>query len=458
MKEITNYKNMRILVIGLGKSGFNAAKLLHKLGAQVTVNDLKTPKDEKIVTDLEDKGIQVITGSHPLSLLDKTELIVKNPGIPYSNVLVSAAMKQKIQIITEPELAYEILEAQMIGITGTNGKTTTTTMISLMLNQDRQKGHAYVAGNIGIPASKVAQKATSDDVMVSELSSFQLLGITKLRPHIAVLTNIYEAHTDYHGSRENYIKAKMRITMNQDENDFFVVNWDSEEWQNLSKQSHAKVIPFSRQDKIETGAYEKNGFLYYRDEKIMAAEDIKVPGSHNVENALAALTVAKLMGQTTESIVEVLKTFSGVRHRTQYVTTLNNRKFYNDSKATNMEATEKALSGFKSPIVLLAGGLDRGFTFERLIPYFKNVSKMIVFGETADLMAEAGEKAGISEIKHSKNVVSAVPLAYEMSHKGDIILLSPACASWDQYPTFEVRGDMYIDAIEKLVKKVEEEK
>lgn len=458
MKEITNYKNMRILVIGLGKSGFNAAKLLHKLGAQVTVNDLKTPKDEKIVTDLEDKGIQVITGSHPLSLLDKTELIVKNPGIPYSNVLVSAAMKQKIQIITEPELAYEILEAQMIGITGTNGKTTTTTMISLMLNQDRQKGHAYVAGNIGIPASKVAQKATSDDVMVSELSSFQLLGITKLRPHIAVLTNIYEAHTDYHGSRENYIKAKMRITMNQDENDFFVVNWDSEEWQNLSKQSHAKVIPFSRQDKIETGAYEKNGFLYYRDEKIMAAEDIKVPGSHNVENALAALTVAKLMGQTTGSIVEVLKTFSGVRHRTQYVTTLNNRKFYNDSKATNMEATEKALSGFKSPIVLLAGGLDRGFTFERLIPYFKNVSKMIVFGETADLMAEAGEKAGISEIKHSKNVVSAVPLAYEMSHKGDIILLSPACASWDQYPTFEVRGDMYIDAIEKLVKKVEEEK
>ncbi|KRL38693.1 UDP-N-acetylmuramoyl-L-alanine--D-glutamate ligase [Liquorilactobacillus uvarum] len=458
MKEITNYKNMRILVIGLGKSGFNAAKLLHKLGAQVTVNDLKTPKDDKIVTDLEDKGIQVITGSHPLSLLDKTELIVKNPGIPYSNVLVSAAIKQKIQIITEPELAYEILEAQMIGITGTNGKTTTTTMISLMLNQDRQKGHAYVAGNIGVPASKVAQKATSDDVMVSELSSFQLLGITKLHPHIAVLTNIYEAHTDYHGSRENYIKAKMRITMNQDENDFFVVNWDSEEWQNLSKQSHAKVIPFSRQDKIETGAYEKNGFLYYRDEKIMAAEDIKVPGSHNVENALAALTVAKLMGQTTESIVEVLKTFSGVRHRTQYVTTVNNRKFYNDSKATNMEATEKALSGFKSPIVLLAGGLDRGFTFERLIPYFKNVSKMIVFGETADLMAEAGKKAGISEIKHSKNVVSAVPLAYEMSHKGDIILLSPACASWDQYPTFEVRGDMYIDAIEKLVKKVEEEK
>lgn len=458
MKEITNYKNMRILIIGLGKSGFNAAKLLHKLGAQVTVNDLKKPKDETIVTELENAGIRVITGSHPLSLLDGTELIVKNPGIPYSNILVSAAVKQNIQIITEPELAYEVLEAQMIGVTGTNGKTTTTTMISLMLNQDRQKGRAYVAGNIGIPASVVAQKAAPEDVMVSELSSFQLLGITKLHPHIAVLTNIYEAHTDYHGTRENYIKAKMRITMNQDKSDFFVVNWDSEEWRNLSKQSRAKVIPFSRQDKIETGAYEKDGFLYYRDEKIMAADDIKVPGSHNVENALAALTVAKLMGQTTESIVEVLKTFSGVRHRTQYVTTFNKRKFYNDSKATNMEATEKALSGFKAPIILLAGGLDRGFTFERLIPYFKNVRSLIVFGETADLMAEAGKKAGISDIKHTENVVTAVPLAYKMSHEGDIILLSPACASWDQYPTFEVRGDMYINTIEKLVKKAEEEK
>lgn len=458
MKKITNYKNMHILVIGLGKSGLNAAKLLNKLGARVTVNDLKKPKDAKIVTDLESTGIKVVTGSHPLSLLQGTELIVKNPGIPYSNVLVSAAVKQKIQIITEPELAYEILEAQMIGITGTNGKTTTTTMISLMLNQGREKGHAYVAGNIGVPATLVAQKATSDDVMVSELSSFQLLGITKLHPHIAVLTNIYEAHTDYHGSRENYVKAKMRITMNQDENDFFVVNWDSKEWQNLSKQSRAKVVPFSRQDKIETGAYEKDGFLYFRGEKIMAAAEIRVPGAHNVENALAALTAAKLMGQSTESIVEVLKTFSGVRHRTQYVTTLNKRKFYNDSKATNMEATEKALSGFKAPIVLLAGGLDRGFTFERLIPYFKNVRSLIVFGETADLMAKAGQKAGVSEIKHTENVVTAVPLAYEMSHEGDIILLSPACASWDQYPTFEVRGDMYINAIEQLAKKVEARK
>ncbi|WP_057896622.1 UDP-N-acetylmuramoyl-L-alanine--D-glutamate ligase [Liquorilactobacillus oeni] len=455
MKKITSYENKKVLVIGLGKSGFNSAELLSTLGAKVTVNDLKEPKDPQIAAELKKHAIGLVTGGHPLSLLDGMDLVVKNPGIPYNNVLVAAAVKQGLPIITEPELAYEILDAPMIGVTGTNGKTTTTTMISLMLNQGRTKGKAYLAGNIGIPASKVAQKATPDDIMVTELSSFQLLGITKLHPHIAVLTNIYEAHTDYHGSRANYIKAKMRLTMNQNKNDFFVVNWDSVEWQDLSRQSAAKVVPFSRQDKSEEGAYLKDGWLYFRKEKIMSAAEIKVPGDHNIENALAALTVAKLLGQSTENIVEVLKTFSGVRHRTQYVTTINDRKFYNDSKATNMEATEKALAGFSAPVVLLAGGLDRGFTFERLVPYFKKLRGLIVFGQTADLVAAAAESAGVKKILHTKDVVTAVPLAYKMSKKGDIVLLSPACASWDQYPTFEVRGDMFITAVTKLQKQVE---
>ncbi len=455
MKKITAYENKKVLVIGLGKSGVNAAKLLCELGADVTVNDLKAPKDPKVAAGLRQQGIRLVTGGHPLSLLEGTELVVKNPGIPYSNVLVAAAVKQHLPIITEPELAFEILDAPLIGITGTNGKTTTTTMIALMLNQGATKGQALLAGNIGIPASQVAQKATAADVMVTELSSFQLLGITKLKPHIAVLTNIYEAHTDYHGSRENYVKAKMRITMNQDQADFFVVNWDAAEWRQLSQLSHAQVVPFSRQDKTEAGAYLKDGWLCFKGEKIMLASAIKVPGDHNVENALAALAVAKLMGKSNEQIAEVLQTFSGVRHRTQYVTTINGRKFYNDSKATNMEATEKALAGFTAPVVLMAGGLDRGFTFERLEPYFKNLRGLIVFGETADLVAAAGKKAGVKKIVHTKDVVSAVPLAYEMSQAGDVVLLSPACASWDQYPTFEVRGDLFITAVTKLQKQVE---
>ncbi|MDN2452496.1 UDP-N-acetylmuramoyl-L-alanine--D-glutamate ligase [Lactobacillus sp. UCMA15818] len=454
MKTTTTYKNKKVLVVGLGKSGINSAKLLCKLGSKVTVNDLKKAP-QNIVDNLQAEGIKVITGGHPLSLLDDTDLIVKNPGIPYSNVLIAEAVRRGFTIITEPELAYEILDAQMIGVTGTNGKTTTTTLISLMLNQGRKDGEAYVAGNIGIPATLVAQKATKKDVMVTELSSFQLLGATKLRPHVAVLTNIYEAHTDYHGTRANYIKAKMNITKNQTKADYFVVNWDSEEWRKLSTQSNATIVPFSRKGTSKAGAYEKDGWLYFREEKIMLASEIKIPGEHNIENALAAITVVKLMGQENKNIVEVLKTFSGVRHRTQYVTTINQRKIYNDSKATNMEATEKALAGFNNPVVLLAGGLDRGFTFERLIPYFKNLRGIIVFGETGDLVAQAAKQAGVKQIVKTENVKTAVPIAYDMSKENDVILLSPACASWDQYPTFEVRGDMFIQAIEDLKKELE---
>lgn len=454
MKKITTYRGKNVLVVGLGKSGVNSAKLLRKLGSTVTVNDLKEAP-QKILDELHAEGIKVVTGGHPLSLLDETDLLVKNPGIPYSNVLIAEALRRGLTIITEPELAYEILDAQMIGVTGTNGKTTTTTLISLMLNQGRQNGEAYVAGNIGIPASLVAQEATKDDVMVTELSSFQLMGTTKLRPHIAVLTNIYEAHTDYHGTRENYIKAKMNITKNQTKEDYFVVNWDSEEWRKLSEQSKATIVPFSRKGNSTAGAYEKDGWLYFREEKIMLASEIKIPGEHNVENALAAISVVKLLGQESKNIVEVLKTFSGVRHRTQYVTTVKKRKFYNDSKATNMEATEKALAGFNNPVVLLAGGLDRGFTFERLIPYFKNLRGIIVFGETGDLVAQAAKQAGVKQIIKTENVKTAVPIAYEISKENDVVLLSPACASWDQYPTFEVRGDMFIEAVEDLKKELE---
>lgn len=454
MKKITTYRGKNVLVVGLGKSGVNSAKLLRKLGSTVTVNDLKEAP-QKILDELHAEGIKVVTGGHPLSLLDETDLLVKNPGIPYSNVLIAEALRRGLTIITEPELAYEILDAQMIGVTGTNGKTTTTTLISLMLNQGRQNGEAYVAGNIGIPASLVAQEATKDDVMVTELSSFQLMGTTKLRPHIAVLTNIYEAHTDYHGTRENYIKAKMNITKNQTKEDYFVVNWDSEEWRKLSEQSKATIVPFSRKGNSTAGAYEKDGWLYFREEKIMLASEIKIPGEHNVENALAAISVVKLLGQESKNIVEVLKTFSGVRHRTQYVTTVKKRKFYNDSKATNMEATEKALAGFNNPVVLLAGGLDRGFTFERLIPYFKNLRGIIVFGETGDLVAQAAKQAGVKQIIKTENVKTAVPIAYEISEENDVVLLSPACASWDQYPTFEVRGDLFIEAVEDLKKELE---
>ena len=329
MKMIDDYKGKDVLVIGAGKSGTNVALTLKQLGAHVVLNDEKPAEQLPEIAKLKDEGIETITGSQPVDLLNRGfELIVKNPGIPYDNPLVASAVKKEIPIITEVELAAQITDAQIIGVTGSNGKTTTVTMITKILNQNRQKGVAYDAGNIGIPATKVAAKATKDDTMVMELSSFMLLGIRTLHPHVAVITNIFSNHLDFHKTRKNYVNAKMRITMNQTPQDYFVINFDSQEWRDLSKRSKAKVVPFARKTEISTGAYEKNGKIYYNDEFIMNSDDIKVPGKQNVENALAAIAVAKILGKTNLDITNVLETFSSVRHRLQYVLESDGRRLY----------------------------------------------------------------------------------------------------------------------------------
>ena len=454
MKQIKQYENEKVLVLGLAKSGFSAAKLLNDLGALVTVNDGKPFEENPEAQGLLEQGVRVITGHHPIELLDEDfSLMVKNPGIPYDNPLVAKAKELNIPILTEVELAYQVAECPIVGITGTNGKTTTTTMIGLLLNQERTAGSARLAGNIGFPASEVAAKASVDDDIVMELSSFQLMGIETFKPQIAVITNIYEAHLDYHKTRENYVAAKWAIQENMTSDDYLVLNWNSEELQEMSTQTKAQVVPFSTKEKLESGAYSYDGSLYYMDEKIMEAAELGVPGAHNIENALAAIAVAKLKGVSNEGIRFALSKFHGVPHRTQYVGTINGRKFYNDSKATNSLATEMALSGFDNDqLILLAGGLDRGNEFDELIPSLEGVKAIILFGETKDKLAETAERAGIRTIIMTSNVETAVPLAYEQSEDGDSILLSPANASWDQYPSFEIRGDKFMQAVKQLEK------
>ncbi|TGD18151.1 UDP-N-acetylmuramoyl-L-alanine--D-glutamate ligase [Levilactobacillus suantsaiihabitans] len=458
MKQITTYQDKKVLVLGLAKSGVNAAHLLKRLGAQVTVSDVKPLAENPDAQALKAAGFTVITGEQTADLLDPGyDYIVKNPGIFYDVPVVKRALAEKIPVIGEMELVGEVADAELIAVTGSNGKTTTTTMIQKMVAHDRQAGKAVYAGNIGIPASKVVQEVTPDDTLVLEVSSFMLAETTEFHPHIAVLTNIFSNHLDYHKTRANYVAAKMKITANQTADDYFVVNFDNQEWRDLSQNTKAQVVPFSRQDQSEDGAYEKDGILYFKQETIMPASDIKVPGDHNVENALAAIAVAKIKGVSTAAIVAVLKSFGGVRHRTQFVLEAKGRQYYNDSKATDMEATEMALKGFKAPVVLLAGGLDRGYTFEKMIPSFKaHVKAIILFGQTAKLLEDTAKQAGIQTIKLTDNVETAVPLAYQLSDPGDIVLLSPANASWDQYPNFEVRGDRFIKAVEQLTGKQEE--
>lgn len=452
MKKISTYENKKVLVLGLAKSGVSAAKLLHELGALVTVNDGKPFDENPEAQELLSLGIKVITGSHPIELLDEEfSLMVKNPGIPYSHPLVEKAQEMGIPVITEVELAYEVAECPIIGITGTNGKTTTTTMTGLLLNAGADQGIARLAGNIGYPASGVAQEAKSEDKIVMELSSFQLMGITDFRPHIAVITNIYEAHIDYHGTRKEYVKAKWNLQKNMTEKDYLILNWNQSELQELAQRTKARVLPFSTKEVLEDGVYADDYSIYYKKEKIMEISELGVPGKHNVENALAAISVAKLYGISNEAIRETLHFFHGVPHRTQYVGEIQGRKFYNDSKATNILATKMALSGFEtSKVVLLAGGLDRGNTFDELIPSLKGIKAMVVFGQTKEKLMDAGKKAGIETIVTADSVEQAVPLALENSTDGDVVLLSPANASWDQYPNFETRGNRFMEAVNRL--------
>ncbi|MFJ7728934.1 UDP-N-acetylmuramoyl-L-alanine--D-glutamate ligase [Neobacillus sp. NPDC097160] len=449
MKQIESYRHKKILVLGLAKSGVTAAALLHKLGAFVTVNDKKPLSENPEAQGLLEQGIKVICGDHPIELLDEGfELIVKNPGIPYFNPMIEGAIEKGIPVITEVELAYEISEAPFIGITGTNGKTTTTTLVYEMLNEGKK--HPLIAGNIGTVASGVAEAATKENAIVIELSSFQLMGIETFNPKIAIITNLYDAHLDYHGTRKEYIDAKANITKNQTELEYLIINADQEETMEIARHSKASIIPFSTKRKLASGAYIQDGWIMFNHERVMEINEIALPGVHNLENILSSMAAAKLSGVENSAIQEVLRTFTGVRHRLQYVADVNGRKVFNDSKATNILATIKALTAFEAPIILLAGGLDRGNEFDELLPYLRNVKALIVFGQTAQKIERVGTQAGIKIIKRVDNVEKAVPEAYQNSEQGDIILLSPACASWDQYKSFEVRGDIFIEAVHKL--------
>lgn len=444
----TQFEHQKVLVLGLAKSGEAAAHLLDKLGAIVTVNDGKPFEDNPTAQNLLEDGIRVICGSHPLELLDEDfALVVKNPGIPYRNPMVEKALQKGIPVWTEVELAYLISEAPIVGITGSNGKTTTTTMIADVLNAGGQS--AFLCGNIGYPASDVAQDATAADTLVMELSSFQLMGTESFHPHIAVITNLIPSHLDYHGTEEAYVAAKWQIQDKMTSEDFLVLNANQEVAKDLAGKTKAQVI-FTSTTEVVDGAYLQDGQLYFKGQEIMAVEDIGVPGSHNVENALMTIAVAKLMGISNHAIAETLSAFGGVKHRLQYVTEVNGVTFYNDSKSTNILATQKALSGFdNSKVILIAGGLDRGNEFDELVPDLVGLKQMVILGESAPRVKRAAQAADVDYVEAS-DIADATRKAYELASSGDVVLLSPANASWDMYANFEVRGDVFLATIDEL--------
>lgn len=450
MKKVTKYQGKKVIVLGLARSGMSAAKLLKRLGAFVTVNDLTPLQDNKDAQTLQKEGVTVITGHHPVELLDEGfDYMVKNPGIPYENPMVAAAMDKNIPILTEVELAYDISEAPIVGITGTNGKTTVTMMLGNVLNTvNDTKG--VLAGNIGFPSSTVAQTVTEDQTLILELSSFQLMGTKDFHPHIAAITNLFEAHLDYHHTRKAYIEAKWEIQKNMTADDYLILNIDQEEACQLANHTQATVISTSMKDTQAT-AYSDGKSLYYQDEKIMDACEIGVPGEHNIQNALTVIAIAKQLKISNEAIKKGIHTFKGAKHRLEFVDQIDEVRYYNDSKATNALATKSALSGFdKTHLILLLGGLDRGEAGELVASDLKGIKGVTTFGQTAQKMALLAKEANIPNVQSFETLEQALQKAKEWAQAGDSVLLSPAHASWDQYKTFEQRGDAYINAINKM--------
>lgn len=449
-----NYHGKKIVVLGLAKSGSAIAKILHSMGAEIVVNDAKVENKCVEKKELEELGIKVICGGHPIELIDNSvELVVKNPGIPYSLYVIQKALSMNIPVITEVEIAYQLSKAPIIGITGSNGKTTTTTLIGNII--EKANLHPVVAGNIGTVMSEQAQNISEKEVMVAELSSFQLKGTINFKPHIAVLLNIYPAHLDYHKSFTDYVLSKSKLFNNQDENDFAVINADCEESLKLIPSIKSEIYLFSTKgsSSIERGAIIENEKIYWLNNgekiEVMALSDAK--GTH-LENILATIIATRLYGADFNIIREEIKNFKGVEHRIEYVKTAeNNVSFYNDSKATNPQATITALNNFDTPVILLAGGLDRGNDFKELIDSFKNrVKVLITIGESAEKLKSIGILAGIDSIYNADTINKAVQLAYSLADLDDTVLLSPACASWDMFSSFEERGRMFKEAVHMI--------
>lgn len=444
MKPFSGYENKNVIVLGYGRSGKSAVDALVRLNAHVTLTTNEVFSDVEAEQKYKAWGVEIVDGHHPVNLLNDADLIVKNPGIPYSIPFLKEARERNIPVITEVEIAHHITKAPIYALTGTNGKTTCTHLLGEMLEQNNE--NPILCGNIGYPATDAAMEAKPQDTLLMELSSFQLLGIKEFRPNIAVITNIYEAHLDYHGSVEEYRHAKLEIFKNMTEKDLLIFN---------KKQAHmlngldikCRIEYFD--SKGPADAYTENGNLIVHGQVIMPVEDVVLKGDHNIENILATLLAAAEHGVNMDAVRRTLSTFSGISHRLERLGAVGNVVYYNDSKATNNLATTFALKSFDTPVIWLAGGLDRGQSLDELMQYAKSVKRIITFGETAAKFTALAEQLKIpSEL--TDNPYTGVELAREHAEPGDTVLFSPACASWDQYKDYERRGDHFKEGFAKL--------
>lgn len=440
-------KNKKVFVLGMGKSGVSVAKLLAS-DNEVLITDIKCD-DYNLIKELENLGVSVVITQNQSEVFDSSfDYVIKNPGIKLDHPVVIRANKLNIPVITELEVGYMYLpKVKIIGITGSNGKTTTTTLIYEMLKAASLPVH--LAGNIGIPLCSIIDKVKDGDILVIEVSSHQLVNLDKFKCDISVLTNLSEVHLDHFGTYDNYKRAKMKIFNNQTDKDLAVLNKNDAEVVKLTKNIPAHKVYFSSESSDNADIYFNGRGIVYNDIEVVNVSDIRVKGVHNYENIMAAMLVAFEFGITMEVIREVLDNFAGVPHRLEFVTRIHGRDFYNDSKATNVNSTITALKSFDNNVVLILGGLDRGHSFEGLKPYLGHVINIVCYGETKNRIKKFADECQI-DVTVTDNLEEATKAAYNISSEGETVLLSPACASWDQYDNFEQRGDEFKKIVESF--------
>ncbi len=434
------FENKKIFILGMARSGYEAAKLLSDYNNEIIVTDGKEQKEE-LVSELKSLGVKVIITSDQLSLLDDSfDYVIKNPGIKYDNPVVVKAKELGIKVINEVEMAYSFLDksVNIIGVTGSNGKTTTTTLISEFMKNSFD--NVYLGGNIGIPLSNFVRDIKPNSYLVLEISDHQLCDMYDFKTNVSVLTNITPTHLDFHKSYEVYQMTKKKIFNNHTSDDLAVINKDDEVSMKITDDIKSTKVYYGH-DKTNLAYYDEEG-IYYDGKLVIKLDDIILKGKHNYQNIMGAIIAVKKYGVTDEVIQKVLKEFKGVEHRLEYVDTINGVTYYNDSKATNCVSTITALNSFDKPTILLLGGYDRGHSFHDLDDSMKNVKCVVCFGETKNRIEEFCNDLNIRCYKND-TLKEAMNVVKDICTPGDVVLLSPACASWDQYDKFEDRGDEF---------------
>ena len=450
------YNGKKALVCGMAKSGIAAAKLLKRLGAEVTLQDMKKREDIAAdVLNLENEGIVLYTGANPDDIACAQDIIVLSPGIPCDLPFILAAEEAGVSVISEVELAYTLTKCPITAITGTNGKTTTTTLTGEIMKA--VYGNTAVVGNIGIPYSDEVERLTEKDWVVAEISSFQMEKAKEFTPHISAVLNITPDHLNRHKTMEVYIAMKEKVFEKQTAEDFCILNYGDEACRKMADKTAAKVFFFSSSENLEEGIYLDDENIEVRwngiNETLINVNDLQILGVHNHENVMAAAAMAICANIPLDTIRSVLKAFGGVEHRIEYVATVDGVDYYNDSKGTNVDASIRAVLAMKKPIVLIGGGYDKGGSFDEWTQLFPGrVKHLVLIGVTAPQVRASAEKFGFTAISDCETFKEAVDLCREKAEDGDCVLLSPACASWGMFDNYEQRGDMFKEQVRGYLK------